>query len=155
MARTYKSVVNRVISELNDRGMEIIVQEHYMGDTRSPAGLYYGSAQKRGFTHVAETGESLENVYTISCPMPINTPEKLSIFLHEAGHIALGHCEEKALAKRGWGFFDFTDECKKQEIQASRYALRRMREFGIPTEDASKLLTQCIRTYKSDHTFRR
>jgi hypothetical protein len=150
MAATYKNIVKGIIRELSEQGFEVRIHKSWYGDDPLPwaDGLYYASATKDPDTYLKSWDN---NRYTIICPTP-NDPIRLGVFLHEVGHIINGDCEDASIMLRRKG--TNTPAVHKQEILASRYAIRRMRELGYPTKEIAHFLTRCIRTYECGHTFR-
>lgn len=81
----------------------------------------------------------------LMCPLP-NTVENLAICLHEFGHVANGdvfglHNEVMALRNSS------DHSVLQQEVEASRWALRRLRVAGAPWRDAVTYLAKFLASY--------
>jgi hypothetical protein len=159
MAITYTNIVTKVIKELEQEGKEVVVID-YRPDfgwepPREKGSIPRGKVCKRGqcWHNREEIREVSNNVFVIECE-PVNDPLSLATFLHEVGHVVNNDCEDHRLKHRTIFNQVGNPHVIKQEIGASRYALRRMREFGIPTQEAAIGLTKCLRSYGSNHTLR-
>lgn len=149
MAVTYTNIVKKIVKELEQQGKEVVMMEPQPWYVRPRAygRIPFGRVSKNGTTwYATEPPTKNENAFVIECSK-VEDPMTLATFLHEVGHIVHNDCEQHKIKHRSLFGQVGNRHVIRQETEASRYALRRMREFGIPTEEAAIGLTAALQSY--------
>jgi hypothetical protein len=149
----FDAEVDRLKEWLTDFDMELSVLTYPDYSSRK-LDLPNGSAGVRDGDRTAEDG-SFEDckVVIIECPPPCNLVD-LSVFLHEVGHVYHHHsfdAETREAVYWPSHWYRISDEQAESVLERERvatdYALNRMKELGLGTEWARRVLRKCYNTY--------